>query len=354
MNLDEALAEYKVGSNSRINLQRLSVILLNIQSRMDFKVGARGWCYILEGAPYRLLNKEKFGIVGDSIARCRHKGYLPWDFCVEDGTRLASNIQEPDLEDIEEFICVNLLNTVASDKFYEMSFWKEQDYYIEMLVEKLDIKELFRPICRSYHIPIATGRGWADINQRCKMMLRFKEAQEKYGCRPVLLYAGDFDPAGLMIADKLRKNLMDLSNAVGWIPSENNLIIEKFGLEYDFIINNGLSWIDNLKTSSGKNLANPNHAMYNAYNIPEYIRMYGERKCELNSLVIRPDEGRKLCKDTINKYISDSILKDFFHKQQDKRDKVKDKISELGLPEIYDKLADTYHYRNFEELHKKK
>ena len=85
-------------------------------------LGTRGWCYILEGALYRLLNKEKFSIVGDSIARCRHKGYLPWDFCVEYTTRVAINIQEPDFKDIEEFIWSQLGNTIISDKYYEMNF----------------------------------------------------------------------------------------------------------------------------------------------------------------------------------------------------------------------------------------
>ena len=49
----------------------------------------------------------------------------------------------------------------------------------------------------------------------------------------------------------MRKNLEDLSGAVGWTPE--NLVIIRFGLDADFIDRHRLTWIDNLETSSGGN-----------------------------------------------------------------------------------------------------
>ena len=79
------------------------------------------------------------------------------------------------------------------------------------------------------------------------MMRRFK-MWEARGKQCVLLYCGDHDPGGLQISDFLRCNIAGLAIAVGWTP--DSLIIARFGLDYDFIEANNLTWIDNLETSS--------------------------------------------------------------------------------------------------------
>ena len=87
-------------------------------------------------------------------------------------------------------------------------------------------------------------------------MHRFEEMEDA-GKQCVLLYCGDHDPGGLAISDFLQSNFEDLSDAVGWFP--DNLIIDRFGLNYDFIEENNLTWIDNLETSSGGRLDDPRH-----------------------------------------------------------------------------------------------
>ena len=50
------------------------------------------------------------------------------------------------------------------------------------------------------------------------MMRRFLKRQSSQGQQPVLLYCGDFDPAGLLIADTMRANLAELSDAGAGSP----------------------------------------------------------------------------------------------------------------------------------------
>ena len=77
----------------------------------------------------------------------------------------------------------------------------------------------------------------------------------------------------------MRKNLNDLIN-ISWSDGEEgydpiNLNIERFGLNYDFIVANKLSWIDNLITASGKDLADPSHKL--PYRATSHIhQMLGE------------------------------------------------------------------------------
>ena len=59
------------------------------------------------------------------------------------------------------------------------------------------------------------------------------------GRQCVLLYCGDHDPGGLQISGLIRSNLADLSGAVGWSPER--LTIDRFGLNHDFIEEQGLT-----------------------------------------------------------------------------------------------------------------
>src|SRR5207248_2523851 len=61
-------------------------------------------------------------------------------------------------------------------------------------------------------------------------------------------------------SDTLRANITQLDDAVGWHP--DNLVIDRFGLNIDFIEEQNLTWIDNLQTSSQgaiNDLADPRH-----------------------------------------------------------------------------------------------
>jgi hypothetical protein len=132
------------------------------------------------------------------------------------------------------------------------------------------------------------------------MMERFAHWEQR-GKRCVLLYCGDHDPGGLCISDYLHSNLHDLEDAVGWSPG--SLKVDRFGLDYDFIEANGLTWIDNLETSSGGQLDDPNHQDHHKPYVQSYIRRFGARKCEANALVVRPNAGRDLCRQAILRWV---------------------------------------------------
>jgi hypothetical protein len=95
---------------------------------------------------------------------------------VTDGGSGFDNFDRLDNPDPEEEVEA-WLDTIkqAHLNYRPVSFWKAQDVYIEMLVEKIDLKSLFSPICARYSIPIASAGGWCDINTRAAMMRRFED-----------------------------------------------------------------------------------------------------------------------------------------------------------------------------------
>ena len=142
----------------------------------------------------------------------------------------------------------------------------------------------------------------------------------------VLLYCGDHDPGGVHISEFLRSNFEDLADAVGWSPE--HLIIERFGLDYDFIVAQGLSWIDNLQTSKkgGYPLDDPRHPDHQKPYVQSYLERFGARKCEANALVTRPDAGRELCRRAILRHIDQDGIREYERRLGEAREELRQEI----------------------------
>jgi hypothetical protein len=186
-------------------------------------------------------------------------------------------------------------------EYYPISFWEGQQYYVEMMVEKVDLVGLFRPVARKYYVPITNVKGWGDINCRAAMMERLMR-HENAGRKVVLLYCGDHDPGGFHISNHLKSNMEDLAEAVGWSPE--NIIVDRFGVSAEFIEQQGIPWINNLITASGGDLSIATSREGKKAYVRNYIAKHGVRKVEANALVTRIDAGRELCRVAIEKYIS--------------------------------------------------
>jgi len=315
-------------------LIEFALTLESIGSQVGFKISARGWCYQLESL--RVINKDQFNLVENVINECRDKGYLPIDFVAEEEARKFSGVEKPEDESPVRYMRRYLEGARNCQEWYCPDWWDGEEYYIQMVVEKIDLKTLFEPVCEKYHIPIATSKGWSSKLQRAEYARRFKEAGDR-GLKCVLLYCGDHDPDGLRISDFLKKNLYDLRNIMwsdgteGYDP--RNLIIDRFGLNFDFIEANNLTWIDNLITASGKNLASPTHPNYHLPYVQDYLAEYGARKCEANAIVPIPDIARALCRESIERYLGADALDRFEAKRQRIRDELSDFRERTGLDE---------------------
>ncbi|MDV6034055.1 MAG: hypothetical protein F9B45_28970 [Phycisphaera sp. RhM] len=273
---------------------------------LGFKISSRGWCYIFEN--HGFITKSEFARVEKVINDCRKLGLIDPKFTADDSARSAVGVESLDYDDPSKE-AKWLFDAVIEgriENYTPRSFWEELDIYIEIVVEKIDLVGLFEPLARKYHIPITNARGWADINSRIDLGRRMVAHKES---RKIVLYCADHDPAGLFIESAFAKNLDDIKLATGWTPNEDpSFSVHRFGLNFEFIQENQLSWIDNLETSSGKDLADPRHKSHLTYRVPEYINQFGARKVEANALVVNPAAGRELLESAIRIYIPDSYV----------------------------------------------
>lgn len=265
------------------------------------------------------ITKSEFDVCQKAINDCRKLGLLPIDFTKEDqdetrrfeGITQASN-PTMQLEQIRDDTN-NLLRTLAESA---TDFWQNESYYLMMCVEKGDIKDLFQPICREYHVPIVSSKGWAPILLRSHIAALSRKA-EKRNLTPVLLLFYDHDPAGMKISRIFRKNLEDCEKGTGWNPC--GLQIKRFGLNAEDIEKYNLTWIENLRTASGKEADDP-----------DYIFHYGHRKCESNALFKNDstlEAAEVICRNAIEEYYGEDAKERFRQKEE---------ATKKTLSEIYD------------------
>ena len=209
------------------------------------------------------------------------------------------------------------------------------------MVEKIDLRNLFSRICNDLQIPIANARGWSDINLRNNLIKKFAAAKER-GQKPVLLYCGDYDPAGIDISNTLKKNLNDLENATGYNTNDLDLEVDRFGINLDFIEENNLVWIDNLMTATGGHIASlvngeivqgktkkgAPHPDFNKPSVQKYLREVGVRKVEANALIVAPEKGKELLLKAIYKYHPEEVCNSYLEERKVRREHIDEVLAE--------------------------
>jgi len=307
-------------------------LMLRIESTRDSPVGSRGWCYLLEEHG---LWKGDFDDAQEAINKWRKEGLFPPGLFAPDPGRAFHCDELPTAMTEEEYAESSLGWLFDAPNQYGVSFWEHQPVRILMTVEKIDLFYLFKPVCEKYCVPLANTKGWGDINQREEIAQRFKEhddpiirpGQEIHFRKQVVLHCGDFDPYGLLISEKMEKGIKELHPTTGY--SGNFLVVDRFGLNYDFIEANGLTWIENLKTGGKqekgkiKDLADRRHPRHYDPFVQDYIAKYGPKKVEANALVVAPEMGRKLCEEAILKHLPDNALARHEMRQKEARSKVR-------------------------------
>jgi hypothetical protein len=317
------------GEWRRISLARFAETILELNKQASQRMTSRGWCYFIEG--FRLITKGQFGRVQKAINECRKKGYLPVDLVAGDPGRAWSGVETPETRTPLQYLRSFLEATDRAEDYYTPNWWDGEKYYVQAMVEKIDLVEMFRPVCAEYHIPIVNAGGWYDILERAQAAERFKWA-ESLGCRPVILYFGDFDPFGIAISDFILSNFREVEGGTGWPP--DRLKVERFGLNFDYIEEQGLTWIDNLVSGTGKDMSLMGNRI-----VTEYIARYGVRKCEANAVMRASarDPTLALCRAAIEKYLGRGARERFGAKRKRITDEIQKFKEETGLGDALDR-----------------
>jgi hypothetical protein len=109
----------------------------------------------------------------------------------------------------------------------------------------------------------------------------------------------------------------------------------RFGLEYDFIIRNKLTWIDNLISGSGQGsrLAGASELPLCRISRATCAR-WVESKCEANSIVVVPEMGRRLCERAVLSYLGNDAEERFDAKTETARQRIDEVLESTGAGKL--------------------
>lgn len=271
-----------------------------------YRFGPRGWAYYAEGLG--LITKGEFDRFEKLLTDMRKDGELDPDVIEPDASRTAADVLDFDAAEAPpEAYARAAVNDIGEQlrswatAFHETGFWDGLDYYVEMIVEKKDLVQIFRSTADRYNVRITNGKGDTDIHTRLAMLKRFRD-QTAAGRRCALLAIGDHDPKGLHIVEGLHRTIMSCANIKGldWYPDFDVINVGLTEAQIDAL---GLMKIDNLETGGGRDLSDPNHPDHFKPYVRDYIRQFGVWKCEANALVGHPARARGLLEDAINRFI---------------------------------------------------
>lgn len=298
-----------------------------------YKFGPRGWAYYAEGLG--LITKGEFDRFEALLTAMRKDGELDPDVIEPDASRMATTVYDFEAaQSTAEEMAQAAVDEIGerlrdwSRAFHERGYWDGLDYYVEMIVEKKDLVQIFRSTADRYNVRITNGKGDTDIHTRLAMLKRFRDHSEQ-GRACILLAIGDHDPKGLHIVEGLRRTIMSCADLKGLDWGEPEFEVVNVGLTEGQINALDLMKIDNLETGGGRDLSDPRHPDHRKPYVQDYISRYGVWKCEANALVGKPRQARALLEDAINRFIPRSHPEEAESRNAAGRQVVQDEIARL-------------------------
>jgi hypothetical protein len=304
-----------------------------LSSATGYKFGPRGWAYYAEGLG--LITKGEFARFEKLLVDMRKDGELDPDVIEPDASRVATTVYDFEAashapEEQAQWAVEDIgdnLKTWARG-YFQHGYWDDLDFYVEMIVEKKDLVQIFQSTADRYNVRITNGKGDTDIHTRLAMLKRFRD-HDAEGRRCVLLAVGDHDPKGLDIVKGLERTIMSCANIKGLDWYDPNFDVVNIGITEQQIIDLGLMKIGNLETSGGRDLSDPRHPDHGKRYVQDYIARFGVWKCEANALVGNPNGAKAMLEDSINRFIPASHPTDIRAKNEPGQAEVREEIARL-------------------------
>jgi len=210
-------------------------------------------------------NKKEYARLGRILSDGREAGLVDWD-AIEDRTR--------NLEKVQTF---NDPGDILRTCYYsfKIDHWLNQEYYIEVWIEKQALIGVIEPICRDYHVPWFACKGYVSKSEMYASAKRMAYQRDQ-GREPLIIHLGDHDPSGV-----------DMTRDIGdqQTKFDGTFNVKRIALNMDQI-----------------EMYNPppNYTKLSDSRSKDYCKTYGNDSWELDAL--DPKVMQKLIKDEVLQY----------------------------------------------------
>lgn len=165
----------------------------------------------LRGLHYQLVNRgmtnsmRHYKRVVHAMIQARREGLVPYDsFLDHDRNTIGDAKAEETI--LADMIIKGREQVELWMTAYDKNKWENQDYYVEVWIEKKALIGVFQDTCKRAGVMLCPCKGYPSLTYLNNGANRFRAASSR-GQKSIILYFGDYDPSGEDIPRSIQDNM---------------------------------------------------------------------------------------------------------------------------------------------------
>lgn len=253
-------------------MEKVQVInsILSEYQAAGYDLTVRQLYYQLVARGYIENTQNSYKRTADLVNNARLAGLIDWEMITDRGreTVTPSTWEGPGA----------IIKAAA--KQFRLDAWRDQNNYLEVMVEKQALEGVLTPVCNQWGVRFTANKGYSSSSTLYETGKRLAAVEPGKAC--YILYLGDHDPSGLDMTRDIQERLSMFSG----IPVN----VERLALNYDQV----------LALNPPENPAKETDARYK-----EYLQSFGTASWELDA--IEPQALADMVTAAIENKITDLI-----------------------------------------------
>lgn len=170
--------------------------ILDEYAKLGYTLTLRQLYYQLVARGFVENTLQSYKRVGGIVSDARLAGLVDWDMIKDRGRTLVS---PPHWDSPAEIVD-------AAARQFRINKWADQDYHLEVMVEKDALSGVLMPVCHRLDISFTANRGYSSSSAMHEAGLRMIESMNE-DKTVIILYLGDHDPSGIDMTRDVRERL---------------------------------------------------------------------------------------------------------------------------------------------------
>lgn len=245
-------------STASLGMIELVNSILDEYNALGYKLSLRQLYYQLVARGHVENTQRSYKNVGNLVSNARQAGLIDWDM-IEDRNRETISLAH--------WKNPGQIVRAAANQF-RIDKWDNQDYHVEVMVEKDALSGVLVPVCRDLDLPITANKGYSSSSTMFEIGRRLYRKGVIRNKKILIIYLGDHDPSGIDMTRDVEDRL--------WMYSEIKFDVERIALNMDQV----------QKWNPPENPAKETDARF-----ADYVRKFGVSSWELDAIEPRTLAG---------------------------------------------------------------
>lgn len=185
------------------NFQGKSLEIIEKANTIIEEFAARGFDLTLRQLYYQFVSRawlentqKSYSRLGTIINDGRLAGLVDWD-AITDRTRNLKGLST--WESPQEIIDASAIS-------FRIDKWEDQDYHVEVWIEKDALVGVIQRVCNSQQVDYFSCRGYTSQSEMHGAAMRLKN-YERNGQDTIIIHLGDHDPSGIDMSRDIQERL---------------------------------------------------------------------------------------------------------------------------------------------------